>query len=351
MSEPSPELHNSRLFAERTLNALVRRNIPPTPNNFAVWYAHLTGEHPELSRAIEALDSARTEFTSARCAELHAQLIGERPTAAELREAGERISQSMSTVMNLLQTAGGGAKRYGQALGKAAEGMEAGFDAEQLRGVVATMLGETRRMIAHTEEIGGKLEAASREVQTLRRQIDATRREALIDPLTGIGNRKMFDEQLHDCMRLNGEGQELCLVMADIDHFKKFNDNYGHQLGDLVLRLVARALTEGIKGRDLAARYGGEEFAVILPQTKLGDAFRVADQLRIAIAAHNLRKRDESRDLGHVTLSMGVAQYRHGEDVEKFVERADAALYWAKNNGRNRVATERELAPGATAAR
>ena len=112
MSEtPSPELHNSRLFAERTLNALVRRNIPPTPNNFAVWYAHLTGEHPELSRAIEALDSARTEFTAARCAELHAKLIGERPSATELREAGERISNSMSTVLSLLQTAGGGARR------------------------------------------------------------------------------------------------------------------------------------------------------------------------------------------------------------------------------------------------
>ncbi len=344
----STDFDRARFFATQALDAMAQRRVPPTPHNFSVWFAHLTGSYPELSRAIEILDSNRAEFSPERNAELYERLIGDTHTASQLREAGARVSAAVSSVLGILQRAGSGTKQYGEKLGEASEVIGETLDPQQLRTVAEQILGETQRMIAHNDDVAGKLAESSHEIEVLRREIEDARRETLVDPLTGVGNRKLFDVRLRECMRNALEdGSELCLLMADIDHFKKFNDTYGHQLGDLVLRLVARVLTDGIKGRDIAARYGGEEFAILLPRTKLADAVRLADQLRAMIASRRIRKRDDDRDLGTVTLSIGASCFRPGEPASEFVQRADAALYFAKHHGRNRVASEREVEAGA----
>jgi diguanylate cyclase len=126
--------------------------------------------------------------------------------------------------------------------------------------------------------------------------------------------------------------------MLDIDHFKSFNDNFGHQVGDQVLRLVARTLTDGIKGRDIAARYGGEEFVILLPETNLAHAMILAESLRKSLAAKEVINRASGEFLGRITMSIGVAQYYSSEDVNELIERVDSALYTAKHNGRNQVA-------------
>jgi diguanylate cyclase len=345
------DFDRARSFAEQALDAMAKRRVPPTPHNFSVWFTHVSGSLPELSRAIEILDSNKAEFTPERNAELYERLIGDSHSANQLREAGERISAAVNSVLDLVEGAGVGHKKYGETLDQATEAMEAPLNPNQLKAVADQILGETQRMIAQNEEVNSKLAESSHEIETLRREIEDARRENLVDPLTGVGNRKLFDVRLRECMRNALEdGGELCLLMADIDHFKRFNDTYGHQIGDLVLRLVARTLTEGIKGRDIAARYGGEEFAILLPKTRLADSVKLADQLRAMIAGRRVKMRGDTRDFGTVTLSMGVSCFRPGEPAGKFVQRADAALYFAKNHGRNRVASEHEADAGALVA-
>lgn len=342
------DFDRARSFANQALDAMAKRRIPPTPQNFSVWFAYITGNYPELSRAVEILDSNKAEYTPERNAELYERLIGDTRSANELREAGERISAAVTTVLGLIQRAGLGTRQYGEKLDQVSEAIEKPLDAASLKSIVERILGDTQRIIEHNDEVSGKLAAASHEVEVLRRQVEDARRETLVDTLTGVGNRKLFDVRLRECMRNAMEdGSQLSLLMADIDHFKKFNDTYGHQLGDLVLRLVAKVLTDGIKGRDIAARYGGEEFAVLLPHTRLQDAVKVADQLRAMIASRRIHKRDDNRDLGTVTLSMGAASFRPGEPAAAFVQRADAALYFAKHHGRNRVCSESEVEAGA----
>ena len=126
--------------------------------------------------------------------------------------------------------------------------------------------------------------------------------------------------------------------MMDIDHFKTFNDSFGHQVGDQVLRLVAKCLIDGIKGKDVAARYGGEEFIIILPETELASAVAVGNSLRKTVANKDVINRNTGERLARITMSVGVAQFSGEEGVDELIGRADAALYTAKHNGRNQVA-------------
>ena len=136
----------------------------------------------------------------------------------------------------------------------------------------------------------------------------------------------------------------LCLLIIDIDHFKKFNDVHGHIVGDEVLRFVAKNIQKLIRGNDYVSRFGGEEFTVILPKTPLLGAMTVAENIRTSFAKLKLERKGKSVQLGTITVSIGVAQYRPGESIETLIKRADQALYFAKNAGRNRVATESEVA-------
>ena len=168
-------------------------------------------------------------------------------------------------------------------------------------------------------------------------------RLALTDPLTGLGNRKYFDRMIEMAVQSSlASGEPLSLLMFDIDHFKAFNDSFGHLTGDQVLRLVALSVRHAIKGQDITARYGGDEFAVLLPDTALRQALIVADHIRRGVMAKELRKKSTGEILGRVTISIGVAMLKQGDDTDALIERADACLYAAKRNGRNRVISERD---------
>ncbi|MGE0373538.1 MAG: GGDEF domain-containing protein, partial [Gammaproteobacteria bacterium] len=134
----------------------------------------------------------------------------------------------------------------------------------------------------------------------------------------------------------------LCLLLADIDHFKNINDNYGHLLGDKVIRQVAQTMNATVKGSDTAARYGGEEFAILLPNTSLNNARKLAEQIRLKVERIRVRRADNGSTLGVVTISVGAACYRLGDSADSLIHRADMALYAAKNNGRNQVMIESE---------
>ena len=186
-----------------------------------------------------------------------------------------------------------------------------------------------------------RLSLSKQEISNLQQSLEAIRAESLTDPLTSLGNRKYFDRAIAAAVQsAAARGEPLSLLMLDIDHFKSFNDNYGHLTGDQVLRLVGMALKQTIKGQDITARYGGEEFAVVLPATPLRQALTVADHIRRAVMSKELKKKSTGEILGRVTISVGVSMLQPGDDPDSLIERADACLYAAKRNGRNRVICE-----------
>jgi len=179
------------------------------------------------------------------------------------------------------------------------------------------------------------------EVEQLKKELDKATLIAKTDELTGIANRRGFNEFAESLLQ-NNEVTELALVAFDIDFFKKINDTHGHLIGDSVLRYFALIFKKSIKGQDFIARTGGEEFILLLPNTSLDSATKVANNIRMKIFNSKLAPKNSSNKL-KLSVSAGVALYRKGETMDDLINRADKALYLAKNNGRNRVQTEYDV--------
>jgi diguanylate cyclase len=230
---------------------------------------------------------------------------------------------------------------YDASLDGASRKLSAANTREQVQAIVESLVKSTCEMRDTNKVLEERLLLSKSEISNLQQSLEAIRAESLTDPLTGLGNRKYFDRMIEQAVQSAlTQNEPLSLLMFDIDHFKSFNDSYGHLTGDQVLRLVAMSLKQTIKGQDITARYGGEEFAVVLPSTGLRQALTVADHIRRAVMAKELKKKSTGEILGRVTISVGVSMLKQGDDTDSLIERADACLYAAKRNGRNRVICE-----------
>lgn len=329
---------HARRFAEAALASMARCGVPPTPSNYLIWYSHCSGCYPELSSRLQALESRSDGFSEDLLAELHERFFGTGRQVRLLNETCQRIETTMTHLLGQVGSMSEDAGEYGDKLASFGDALSEGGRALDLHSLVGDILEETRRMQARAALLESGLGDSTRQIEALRADLASAQREANTDGLTGIANRKYFDHELRAAAdEALASRQPLCLLLADIDHFKQFNDNHGHQVGDQVLRLVAQVLTKSVKGRDLAARYGGEEFGVILPQTDLEGARKLGEQIRQTVANNRIRLKSSGQSLGNITLSVGGAQYVPGEALGRLIERADEALYRAKREGRNRV--------------
>ena len=318
--------------------------IAATPQNFMLWYHYCSGEHAEIKRTIDALLAIKGMFDDELSEDLFETFFGNAKQQRATQDASYRMLQTLSEALNEVSLAGEGARRYGDALHSFSGGVKDAPSPAAITDLLHNIVAETRAMAERNSLLERHLAHSSEQIRDLQTTLEEVRREALTDSLTGIANRREFERKLKaSAAEAIAAHQDLCLIIADIDHFKVFNDAWGHQLGDQVLRLVARTITAGIKGQDTAARFGGEEFAIILPRTRLNDATLVALHIRDDVAAGQLIRRSTGEAVGRVALSLGVARYRPGEPLAEFVARADAALYLAKERGRNQVVAEGAL--------
>jgi diguanylate cyclase len=332
----------------RAMELMAAHDVPPTPENYAVWYTYCLGNNPALSRSLDILITNKTPFTPDRNAEIYQEFFDTRAYAQAVESTGAQLAAALGRVQELMERTGRDTSAYGTRMSD----LSGTLDDEtqtlaQIRETVAEMVRETRAILAKNERLEQRLKESKDEVTALRRDLESVRRDALTDALTGAANRKQFDQRLRDASATAMEnGEPLALILLDIDHFKKFNDQFGHEMGDEVLKLVARHLIDHVKGRDLPARFGGEEFAVILPETPLKHAHTLADRIRDDLANRRVTNRATHEIYDRVTVSAGVAAYRFGEPLDRLVRRVDAALYAAKRAGRNCVRAETVVADG-----
>jgi diguanylate cyclase len=334
-------------YARQAMELMAKHQVAPHPGNFAIWYGYVSGSYPDLRRAVDILVSNKKEFDEQVLADLRQKFFGQEQESLALQKATRRIEEMLAQMIEALGDAAAGANNYGQTLQNFSSSLA---DSDKLGGIqdmLKSVMSETRQIAEANQQLEGRLENSSMEIKQLRENLEEVKREAMTDALTSIANRKLFDIVLREAaMRIMETGEPLCLAMIDIDYFKKFNDTFGHQMGDQVLKLVARTLTDSIKGQDTAARYGGEEFAVVFPMTDLKHALSAAENIRQNVANRQVTNKRTGQSLGQITLSIGVAEYQLGEPLSQFIHRADEALYLAKRSGRNRVKSEIDLEQG-----
>jgi diguanylate cyclase len=337
-------VQQTQQYATETLQEMEKRAIDPTPENYSVWYAVVTGGNAELRKQVEVMASNDQEFDKFRNQSLFEEYILPDLASGAIASAGDDLESIVYRLNNTVGEAGESAEKYGEALAQASDSLGAG--GADVQAIVGSLMAETKAMQDRNAALQAELSESTSEIDTLREKLEDSKREAETDGLTGIANRKRFDRSLDELSNAaEASGETLCLLMVDIDFFKKFNDSFGHQTGDQVLKLVARTLSDCVREEDVAARYGGEEFSVILPRADLVKAWDIGERIRTQVGAKKIMKRSTNEDLGTITLSVGVSIYRPGEPVANLMKRADDALYLCKESGRNQVLTEEKL-PG-----
>lgn len=339
----TPDLAGPNGFdlARQAIERMAAVDVPPTPANYEVWVHYSAGLPCELKRQIDRMLADRAAFTPAVNDALFDQYFGTSKLSQQMMLTGERIAKEITDVVSLLKAAGDQSGAFSAELEGAAGKLEQGLDARGLRDLVGSLTRATAEMASHNRQLSTRLEEAGREVTEMRETLQMARAEALSDGLTGLANRKHFDQMLR--LRLSeaqAQKTDLCLMMCDIDHFKRFNDTWGHQTGDQVIRFVSSVLRAHAGGDMMAARYGGEEFGLIMPRTSLAAARQVAETIRQMVESKVLVRKSTGEDLGRITISSGIALMRPGESPSAIIERADDCLYVSKRNGRNRVTAD-----------
>ncbi|HPF78304.1 MAG TPA: GGDEF domain-containing protein [Alphaproteobacteria bacterium] len=325
-------------FASKAINRMRQDEIPPVPQNFEVWYVYYANVNPKLRDEVNQLLLEQEKITEHDCQELYEKYLNFGHERETYQKAGDQINATLHDVSNLMQNVRDTTNEFTSSLQEATSELGAVPVPENVKSVLDKISKETQRMLRYNEELERRLDQSSMMMGEIKRDMERIRREAITDGLTGLANRKAFDEQINRlCRESKRDGGIFSLIMIDIDHFKAFNDTYGHQVGDQVLRLVAMTLVNEVKGQDMAARYGGEEFTIILPGTNANAARAVAENLRKAVEKKEVINRATGDHLGQITVSLGVAQFYGEEDVEDLIRRADMALYNSKNKGRNQV--------------
>ncbi len=323
---------------EKALASLRRHAVPPTAINYAVWFTHHAGQNPALSRVLRGLEARGDPLDEVRHLELAERFLGR---AAQLERIQALVGEADGTVEAIAGEIGGfrtDAAAYGATLEGAASRLEGAARLDALAVLLAELKAATLAMRERADALERELGRRDAELAAVRAALLKAEEAISRDPLTGIGNRRLFDRALKKlAAEAAATGAPLVILMVDIDHFKRFNDTHGHPVGDLVLKLVAAKLAERAKPPRIAARYGGEEFALLLPGSDLAAGAELAEGIRAEVAHREIVLKSDGRSLGTVTLSIGVAQLRPGESADRFLARADAALYRAKEKGRNRV--------------
>jgi diguanylate cyclase len=351
MTVPADEHERTMAFAQIALGQIKALRQPASPRHFEVWYTYATGYNPALNQTINEMLARHGTLSDADIDQVYETYVSANRFTDRIDRVGLQVMDEIEQVMAMIGAAAGTATSYTQNLANVSQTLGSGADDSTVRSIVESLVQATKEMQQNNQALEARLSASKQEIDQLQENLDAVRTESLTDPLTALANRKSFDDAL---VRAIGEArarnEHLSLMMTDVDHFKRFNDTYGHLTGDQVLRLVAMAVKQNVKGQDIAARYGGEEFAVVLPNTVLRSAITVADHIRRSVMAKELMRRSTGEHLGRITISLGVASLRPDDTVQSLIERADNCLYAAKRTGRNKVVSEAdpEVAPAAT---
>lgn len=320
-------------LADRANGFMAQHRVPPTPENFAVWFYYAMGGSLTLRKTVDILIANKRKFDSVVNRDLYVTYVKPQSDLALTEDFPEQVHAVIASAQEFLATAISDNRSQMESLGEVKSECQAAADP---RPIIEKLLKELSNATSRSSALEANFLRTTKDLDQIKDSLKLAEEHSNTDPLTGLANRRSLEAFLRTAQITAMEaGTPLSVLMIDIDHFKKFNDSYGHQVGDQVLRLVARVLQESVRECDLAARYGGEELIAVLPGAALDTGVEVAERIRSRISEARLTRRATGEELSSITISVGVAQFRMAESAEGMIERCDRALYQAKRSGRN----------------
>jgi diguanylate cyclase len=330
-------IEDSRQYLRLSLEQIGKHGLPTNPVNYCIWYEYASGKNEALNTAIDRHIKDSGVLSEAACRALFTQfIIGE--NEAVTTRVTEELKKVFAEIIGAIKTTNHHFSESENNIGSINEALVPGLSEADVNKIVNQIKNEIKKLESSNSGFKTQLQQATEEIDRLKAKMARYRTEALKDPLTRIDNRRGFEKKLVDAIATaKSSATTLCIIITDIDHFKKVNDTHGHLVGDNLLRMVAATIKDLIKGKDTVARIGGEEFVVMLPDTPVSGATKLAEDMRRTFESLDLKKKNTGESLGTITLSFGVTDYRQDESAQAFLKRADEALYQSKETGRNRV--------------
>jgi diguanylate cyclase len=333
------DFQKSAANLKKAVPLMVKHHVPATPANYALWYTYVDQTIPELNADMDAILKDYEVLPPVNSASLYRNHIAEK-AEVDLQGLKENLEAIVTEMSSSMDDALNDTSEFSQALEHSFDGLSSSLDAEraptldEVMPLIKQLVDEANDIRHSTDFIHGQLKNASDEISRLKSQLAKVQCNAMFDSLTTLYNRGAFDADLTMFCEAK---QPLSLILLDIDHFKKFNDEMGHLFGDTILKGISQRLKQACRGGITAYRFGGEEFALIVPNKSLRVARQMADALRLAIEKMTIKDRKNGQKVGNITASFGVAEFITGDSYASLVDRADKQLYDAKRSGRNRV--------------
>ncbi len=333
---PKSDIETSFQTLKQTVPLLLKYKLPADPTNYALWYTYVSNESTQLKLEIDKNLDKGYPLSAAKSQEIYRNYLSEKQEVDpwQLRQSVEAMLLEVSQSMKDTKA---DTKEFKSLMDSNLDSLSKveneGLSVQEVMSLVRKMVAELHTISQKTIGFSGSLVKAEKEIEGLKAKLQESQHDALYDALTGLCNRRYFDSEIESKMGID----ELSLLIVDIDHFKDINDEFGHLMGDLVLKSVAKKLQSCCREDAQVFRYGGEEFAVLMPATDLKKALHVADFMRRSVEKIIVKDRRTGSIIGDVNVSVGVAQKAEKESVIELIERADSMLYKAKTLGRNRV--------------
>lgn len=336
-----------RPVADKAKSVLMIMNewkVPLTPENYHVWFDYVTGTNEELRQAIDAQMASGRPFTEEVNDDLYYRFLGKQQHQIQLQLAQHETHAILKSVIDEVLSSNDISSEYADKLRTYSAQLQEARNSEDLRELIGELIKETDQMAETSQQLQEQLSSTTNNARQLLQRLEKVDDKSLRDTLTGLNNKKGFNRKFHDLETAHREDRHpFSLILFDLDEFVKINDSYGRNIGDEVLKLVARELLESIKGKDTPSRVDGEEFAILLPETALEGANFLANRLCGNIAHKKFRNKKTNQELAPITASFGVAEFRDGDSIDSLVQRAQQAVALAKKSGRNTVRSENDL--------
>lgn len=314
---------------------MVRHNVAANPLNYAIWYDYVAGSNAKLTEAVNNLVNEQKSFDSDTSIELYRKHICN-ASFESFEKINEQLHKVIEQAVSSINDTYNKAEETNDSFQKKTVALENISETTDVKTVLQEIIQETQALAATSRGMQLKLTEANQEMEQLRLELAHVRQVSVTDGLTGLLNRRAFDQTLAEIIEQSAP-DKTCLSILDIDHFKRVNDTYGHTVGDYVIKYVASLMKKYAEEHHHVARYGGEELAIIMPNTSKEKAIEIAENIRSSMENSRLKRKDNSQQLNLITISIGVTQLQVGDNAESFIVRADKALYKAKETGRNKV--------------